>query len=474
MKKFDVLVIGAGPAGYVAAIRSAQLGFVTACVDAWVGKDGKPSPGGTCLNAGCIPSKAWLESSEYYYEITHKLGAHGIRAGEVSLDVPTMANRKDKIVDSLTKGIGALFKKNKITFIPGKARLLPGLKVEVSPTTGSTESTETIEATNIIIATGSVPRHIPNVLIDDQFIFDSSGALDFQSVPRKLVIIGAGVIGLELGSVWRRLGSDVVLLEAMDTFLAMADDQIAQESTKEFKRQGLDIRLGARVLSATPRDNAVVVQYQDESGNHAIECDRVIVAVGRKPMLNGLDAEKIGLELDERGYIHVDEYCATNLPNIFAIGDVVRGPMLAHKGSEEGVMVAERIAGEETRLNHDTIPWVVYTAPEIAWVGKTEKQLKASARKFKTGVFPLAASGRAKAMGVSSGLIKIIADAKTDRILGVHMIAPGASELIAEAVVAMEFAASAEDLSRIVHAHPSISEAIHEAALAVQGRPIHI
>ena len=472
MKKFDVLVIGAGPAGYVAAIRSAQLGQMTACVDAWVGKDGKPALGGTCLNVGCIPSKAWLESSEYYYEALHKLGSHGIKASEISLDVPAMAARKDKVVSQLTKGVESLFKKNKVTWIPGRARLQPGQRIEVTPTGGG--DTETIEAAHIIIATGSVPRHIPNVLIDDRHIFDSSGALDFQSVPRKLVIIGAGVIGLELGSVWKRLGSDVILLEAMDSFLAMADDQIATESQKEFKRQGLDIRLGTRVLSATPGENGVVVQYQDEAGDHALTCDRVIVAVGRKPELAGLGAAEVGLELDERGYIHVDEHCGTNLPNVYAIGDVVRGPMLAHKGSEEGVMVAERIAGQETRLNHDTIPWVIYTAPEIAWVGKTEKQLKAAARKFKTGVFPLAASGRAKAMGITSGLVKIIADEKTDRILGVHMIAPTASELIAEAVVAMEFAASAEDLSRIVHAHPSISEALHEAALSVHGRSLHI
>lgn len=474
MKKFDVLVIGAGPAGYVAAIRAAQLGKITACVDAWVGKDGKPALGGTCLNVGCIPSKAWLESSEHYHETLHMLGSHGIRVSEVSLDVAAMAARKDKIVTTLTKGVESLFKKNKVTWLPGKARLLPGQQVEIIPTAGKDAAPEVVEAENIIIATGSVPRHIPNVWIDNKFIFDSSGALDFTSVPSKMVIIGAGVIGLELGSVWKRLGSEVVLLEAMDTFMAMADDQIANEALKEFNRQGLDIRLGARVLSATPGEKTVVVKYQDDKGDHSLECDRVIVAVGRKPMLEGLEAERVGLELDERGYIHVDEYCGTNLPNMYAIGDVVRGPMLAHKGSEEGVMVAERIAGEEVRLNHDTIPWVVYTAPEIAWVGKSEKQLKAAARKFKTGVFPLAASGRAKAMGVTSGLVKVIADAKTDRILGVHIIAPAASELIAEAVVAMEFAASAEDLSRIVHAHPSISEALHEAALAVQGRPIHI
>jgi len=473
MRKFDVLVIGAGPAGYVAAIRAAQLGKTVACVDAWIGKDGKPALGGTCLNVGCIPSKAWLESSEYYYDVVHKLGAHGIQAGEVTLDVPAMAARKDRIVSTLTKGIESLFKKNSVTWIAGKARLLPGNKVEITPTEKKNAAPEPVDADHIIIATGSGPRHIPNVFIDDKLVFDSSGALDFTSVPKKLVIVGAGVIGLELGSVWKRLGSEVILLEAMDSFLAMADEQIASEAQKEFARQGLDIRLGARVLSAITKDKSVVVNYQDDKGDHAIDCDRVIVAVGRKPMLAGLDAEKVGLMLDERGYIHVDEHCGTNLPNVYAIGDVVRGPMLAHKGSEEGVMVAERICGQETRLNHDTIPWVIYTAPEIAWVGKTEKQLKATARKFKTGVFPLAASGRAKAMGVSSGLVKIIADAKTDRILGVHMIAPGASELIAEAVVAMEFKASAEDIARICHAHPSLSEATKEAALAVDKRTLN-
>lgn len=474
MKKYDVLVIGAGPAGYVAAIRCAQLGKITACVDAWIGKDGKPSLGGTCLNVGCIPSKAWLESSEHYHEVLYQFGAHGIKTGEVTLDVAAMKARKDKIVSSLTKGVEFLFKKNKVTWIPGRARLVPGNKAEITPTAGKNTELETVEAEHIIIATGSAPRHIPNVLIDDKFVFDSSGALDFTSVPRKLVIIGAGVIGLELGSVWKRLGSDVVLLEAMDSFLAMADDQIAAESQKEFKRQGLDIRLGTRVLSAKPKEDSVIVNYQDSAGDHALECDRVIVSVGRKPMLQGLGAQEVGIELDERGYINVDENCMTNRPNIYAIGDVVRGPMLAHKGSEEGVMVAERIAGQEAHLNHDTIPWVIYTSPEIAWVGKTERQLKAAARKYKCGVFPLAASSRAKAMGVTSGLVKMIADEKTDRVLGVHIIAPSASELIAEAVVAMEFGASSEDISRIVHAHPSISEAIHEAALAVQGRSLHI
>ncbi|MCB1070868.1 MAG: dihydrolipoyl dehydrogenase, partial [Kiritimatiellae bacterium] len=459
MKKVDVLVIGAGPAGYVCAIRAAQLGMTTACVDAWVGRDGKPALGGTCLNVGCIPSKAWLESSERYHELLHKVSAHGIKVKEVTLDVPAMAARKDKIVTTLTKGIEGLFKKNKVQWIPGVASFTSANTVEVKPSVGNGDP-ETVEAEHIIIATGSVPRNIANVDIDHQHIFDSSGALDFTEVPQRLVIIGAGVIGLELGSVWKRLGSEVILLEAMDSFLGMADQQIAGIARKEFQKLGLDIRLSCRVKSASVVEGQVQVRYQDDAGEHTIECDKLIVAVGRKPSLEGLNPRAADILLDERGYIHVDEHCMTSVPNIYAIGDVVRGPMLAHKGSEEGVMVAERLAGEETTIHYDIIPWVVYTSPEIAWVGKTEEQLKASARKYKVGVFPLAASGRAKAMEETAGLVKILADERTDLILGVHLIGPMASELIAEAVVAMEFGSSAEDLSRIVHAHPSISEAI--------------
>ncbi len=472
MKKYDVVVIGAGPAGYVCALRCAQLGMITACVDAWVGKDGKHALGGTCLNVGCIPSKAWLESSEHYYMLTRKLSAHGIRASEITLDVPAMAGRKDKVVKNLTDGIEFLFKKNKVTWLKGKASLLPDNQVHIHPVLEDDEEM-TVAAKNIVIATGSVPRDIPNVQIDGELIVDSSGALDFQSVPSRLCVIGAGVIGLELGSVWKRLGSEVILLEAMDSFLAMADEQIAKEARKEFDRQGLDIRLGTRVMSAEADKDHVVVRYQDGEGDHTIDCEKLIVAVGRKPNVEALNASAVGLLLDERGYIHVDDYCMTNLPNMYAIGDAVRGPMLAHKGQEEGVMVAERLAGEESFVNFDSVPWVIYTMPEIAWVGKTEKQLKAAARKYNVGVFPLSASGRAKAMEETSGLVKVIADAKTDRILGVHMIAPSASELIAEAVVAMEFAACSEDLARIVHAHPSISEAVHEAALDVHGRGLH-
>ena len=473
MNKFDVVVIGAGPAGYVAAIRAAQLGLNVACVDRTVGKDGKPSLGGTCLNVGCIPSKALLESSEHFHKTKHGLAAHGITVREMSLDVGAMIARKDKVVSQLTGGIQYLFKKNKITWLKGSGRLLPGKKVEVVPA-DKKEASEIVEAENIIIATGSDPRNIPNVTMDRDCIVDSSGALDFTEVPQKLGVIGAGVIGLELGSVWARLGSEVVLLEAMDSFLAMCDDNIAKIAHKEFTSQGLDIRLGCRVLSAKSSKKKVAVEYEDKDGAHSITFDKLVVAVGRKPCTDGLNCNEIGLLLDERGFIHVDEVCRTNIPGIFAVGDVTRGPMLAHKGSEEGVMVAERIKGESTRVNYETIPWVVYTDPEIAWVGKTEKQLKSAAREYKVGTFPLSASGRAQAMDATTGMVKVIADAKTDRILGIHIIGPNASELIAEAVVAMEFAASAEDLQRIVHAHPTISEAIHEAALAVDNHAIHI
>ena len=473
MSKFDVVVIGAGPAGYVAAIRCAQLGLNTAVVDRTIGKDGKPSLGGTCLNVGCIPSKALLESSEHFHKIKHGYDTHGITVSGLTLDVPAMIARKDRIVSTLTGGIQFLFKKNKITRLNGSGRLLPGKKVEVVPA-DKKEASTIVEADHIIIATGSEPRNIPNLAPDGECIFDSSGALDFTEVPQKLGIIGAGVIGLELGSVWARLGSDVVLLEAMDSFLAMCDEQIAKIAREEFTKQGLDIRLGCRVLSAKTAKKKVTIEYEDKNGAHTLTFDKLVVAVGRKPCTDNLNCNEVGLLLDERGFVHVDEVCRTNTPGIWAIGDVVRGPMLAHKGSEEGVMVAERIHGESARINYDTIPWVVYTAPEIAWVGKTEKQLKAAAREYKVGTFPLSASGRAQAMDDTTGMVKVIADAKTDRLLGVHIIGPNASELIAEAVVAMEFSASAEDLQRIVHAHPTISEAIHEAALDADKRAIHI
>jgi dihydrolipoamide dehydrogenase len=473
MKKFDVLVIGAGPAGYVAAIRCAQLGLSAACADKWVGKDGKPALGGTCLNAGCIPSKALLESSENYAHTLHGLEAHGIKVSGVKVDVSAMTARKDKIVQGLTRGVEMLFKKNGVAWLKGHARFKTPHEVEIAPAGPGGEG-ETVEATHVIIATGSSPRDIPNVPLDGRQIVDSADALDFTEAPKKLGVIGAGVIGLELGSVWKRLGAEVMLLEAMDTFLGMADGQIADTAFNEFKRQGLDIRLGTRVLSAKGGAKGVTVVYQDGAGDHTLSCDKLIVAVGRRPETDGLNAQAIGIQLDERGFIHVDEFCRTTVPGVYAVGDVVRGPMLAHKGSEEGVMVAERIAGQKTRMSYEHIPWVIYTSPEIAWVGKTEKELKAAAREYKTGVFPLSASGRARAMEQSVGMVKVISDAKTDRLLGVHMIAPTAAEMIAEAVVAMEFGASTEDIQRIVHAHPTISEAFHEAALAADGRSLHI
>ncbi len=468
---FDLVVLGAGPAGYVAAIRGAQLGMHVACIDRWVGKEDKPSLGGTCLNVGCIPSKALLESSEHFHRCRQDLKDHGITTGDVRMDVPAMIARKDKIVRGLAAGVSTLFAKNKVVSFAGTGRLLSGMRVEVSATTGG--QTEILEAKNILIATGSLPRDLDAVPTDGKIVVDSAGALDFASVPDKLGVIGAGVIGLELGSVWHRLGSQVVLLEAMDTFLPGADEQIADTAFKEMSRQGLDIRLGARVLSAKTGKTQVQVTYEDRDGKHTIDFSKLVVAVGRKPNTEGLNVNEVGLLLDERGYIHVDEFCRTNLPNIYAAGDVVRGPMLAHKGSEEGIMVVERIAGEKTRVNYDVIPWVIYTSPEIAWAGKTERQLRAAAREYKIGVFPLSANGRARAMGQITGLTKVLVDKRSDRILGVHIMAPMASEMIAEAVLAMEFGASAEDVQRTVHAHPSLSETTHEASLAADGRSIH-
>ena len=472
MKSFDVVVIGGGPAGYVAAIRAAQLGLSTALVDKYIGKNGEHVLGGTCLNVGCIPSKALLDSSEHYHRVLHKFGAHGIEAKEVSLDVSKMIARKDKIVSTLTQGVAGLMKKNKVTWLKGHGSLRPDMQVAIE--SSDNDHTETVKAANIILATGSVPRSLPNVTIDEEHIVDSSGALEFTEVPNRLGVIGAGVIGLELGSVWRRLGSEVVVLEAMDDFLSLTDEQIAKEALKEFKRQGLDIHMGARVKNANADADGVTIEYEDGEGAHTLSVDKLIVAVGRKPHTDGLNATEVDLMIDESGYVHVDEYCATNIPNIYAVGDVVRGPMLAHKGSEEGVMVAERIAGRKTKVNHDTIPWVIYTWPEIAWVGKTEAELKKSARDFVSGVFPMRASGRALAMEETVGMVKVIADAETDEILGVHIFGASASELIAEAVVAMEYRASAEDLACIVHAHPTVSEAVHEAALGVHNRAIHI
>lgn len=473
MQSFDVVVIGAGPAGYVCAIRAAQLGLKTACIDEWIGKSGSPSLGGTCLNVGCIPSKALLDSSEHFYRSKNDLASHGIKTGKIELDVKQMIQRKDDIVSKLTGGVEGLFKKNKVTWLKGHGRIAGPHKVDVVSEQDGHEE-ETVEAKTIVIATGSVPRQIPSVPIDDEYIVDSSGALDFTDVPERLGIIGAGVIGLEMGSVWSRCGSDVILLEALDDFLSLTDHEVSAMAAKEFKRQGLDIRLGARVKEASVKDGTVHVEYEDSEGVHKAEFDKLVVAVGRKPNTENLNLEEIELLTDESGYIDVDNFCRANIPYVYAVGDVVRGPMLAHKGSEEGVMVAERISGEKAQVNYDTIPWVIYTWPEIAWVGKTEADLVAQDKKFKTGVFPLKANGRALAMNEKTGMVKVLADEDTDEVLGVHIFAPFASELIAEAVVSMEYEASAEDLARTVHAHPTISEALHEASLAVDNRTLHI
>ncbi|MBN1441955.1 MAG: dihydrolipoyl dehydrogenase [Planctomycetes bacterium] len=473
METFDVVVIGAGPAGYVAAIRASQLGLRTACVDEWIGKDGESTLGGTCLNAGCIPSKALLDSSEHYYRLVHNIGAHGIKADNVRFDVKAMLERKDEIVRRLTRGVEGLFRKNNVTWFRGRGKLREGLKVEVEPRHEKHQKA-LLEARNIIIATGSVPRSLPMSPMDGRMIVDSSGALEFDEVPRRLGIVGAGVIGVELGSVWNRLGSDVVLLEATDEFLFFVDEEISKVALEEFSRQGLKIRLSARVLSAEARDGEVHVRYEDGDGKHDLAFDRLVVSVGRRPNTDGLDAEAVDLYIDESGFIKVDEGCRTSLPGIYAVGDVVRGPMVAHRGSEEGVMVAERIAGQKTTVNYGAIPWVIYTWPEIAWAGMTEKELREAGREYRAGRFPMRANGRAMAMEENTGLVKLLADAKTDELLGIHMFGPFASELIAEAVVALEYKASAEDIARTVHAHPTISEALHEAALAVDGRSLHM
>ena len=472
MDNFDVVVIGAGPGGYVAAIRAAQLGLSTACVDAWLDARGKPALGGTCLNVGCIPSKALLDSSHHYHNVRHLLPAHGIEAGDVKLDLGRMLARKDKVVRTLTRGVAGLLRKNKVESIAGRAALKGGGQVEVTPH-GSGER-RTLTARHIVLATGSVPIRIPVAEVDGDRIVDNEGALAFPEVPQRLGIIGAGVIGLELGSVWGRLGSEVTILEALDDFLPAADRRIAGEALKSLKRQGLDIRLGARVTGARPHGNAVLVGYEDAGGAHEYEFDRLVVAVGRRANTEGLDPAAAGVELDDHGRIVVDEHCRTTADGIWAIGDAVAGPMLAHKASEEGVAVAERIAGHAAHVDHDIVPWVIYTYPEIAWVGRTEAELDAAGIEHREGSFPFLASGRAQGSGETEGVVKVIADVATDRILGVHVFAANASELIAEAVVAMAFDASAEDIARTIHAHPTLAEAMHEAALALDGRAIHI
>jgi dihydrolipoamide dehydrogenase len=470
--KFDVVVIGAGPAGYVAAIRCAQLGLKTACVDAWLDEKNEPALGGTCLNAGCIPSKALLESSELFAHVRDQGGRHGLKVKGLELDLAAMMAHKNKVVGELTRGIAGLFKANGVTSFAGRGRLLAKKRVEVLEHGGG--NARLLEAGHVILAAGSKPVEIKAAPLDNKRIVDSTGALAFDSVPARLGVIGAGVIGLELGSVWRRLGATVVLLEAQEKFLTFADDQVAREAQKQFSAQGLDIRLGARVTACESRGDQVTVRYKDKNGDHEEIFDRLVVAVGRRPATDGLFAPETGLLLDEWGYVHVDGQCRTNLPDVYAVGDVVRGPMLAHKGMEEGVMVAEVIAGHAGAVNYDTIPAVVYTLPEIAWAGKNEQALKAAGAAYRVGMFPFAASGRAKAMGESGGFVKILVDAASDRLLGVHMIGPHCSELIAQAVLAMEFGASAEDIALTMFAHPTLSESVHEAALATAGRAIHI
>ncbi|MBX2886892.1 MAG: dihydrolipoyl dehydrogenase [Granulosicoccus sp.] len=468
---YDVIVIGGGPAGYVAAIRAAQLGMKTACVEQWINKQEKPALGGTCLNVGCIPSKALLESTELYESARHNFADLGINVGEVSLDVPKMINRKDQIVKELTGGIEMLFKQNGIDWLQGRGQLLADKKVKV---TAHDNSQNEYEANNVIIATGSVPIELSATPLHGNIVVDSAGALDWQSVPGKVCVIGAGVIGLELGSVWRRMGSEVVLLEAQDTFLPMVDAAIAREAQRSFAKQGLEIHLGTRVTGSTVNGKQVTVTYQNSDGEQEKVFDKLIVAVGRRAYTDEVCASEANIQQDERGLIHVDDYCETNIPGVHAIGDVVRGPMLAHKGSEEGVMVAERIAGEHSTLNYDVMPNVIYTHPEVAWVGKTEEQLKSDGVDYQVGSFPFAASGRAKAKGDTTGLVKIIRDKNNDRVVGAHLIGPSASELLAQSVLAMEFDATIEDIAHTIHAHPTLSEAMHEAALAADGRAIHI
>ena len=469
-KKYDVVVIGAGPAGYIAAIRAAQNGLSVACIDEWQNKDGRNAFGGTCLNAGCIPSKALLESSELYYRAQHEFKKHGITTGEVGIDIAGMQKRRAGIVRQLTGGIAGLLKANKVDGLVGHGKLLAGKKVEFTPVDGELQI---IDAEHVILASGSAPIDLGIAPFDQQFILDSWDALELDAIPERLGVIGAGVIGLELGSVWARLGAKVTIIEAMDNLLFMADRDIAKVAAKDFKQQGLDIKLGARLTGANVSNDVVSVSYEGKDGEHTFEVDKLVVAVGRKPVTDSLLADDSGIQLDDRGFIVVDDECRTRVKGVYAIGDCVRGPMLAHKGSEEGVMVADLIVGELAEVNYDVIPSVIYTAPEIAWVGLTEEQVKASGRPYKTGSFPFAASGRAKAMEQTSGMVKIISASDDDEILGVHIIGPMAGELIAEAVLALEFSASTEDLQRTIHAHPSLAEAIHEAALAVDNRALN-
>ena len=470
-KQFDVLVIGGGPGGYVAAIRAAQLGLSTACCESnpYADPKGEPRLGGTCLNVGCVPSKALLRSSELYEEAHHSFAVHGISAKGVAIDVPTMVGRKNTIVNQLTGGIRGLFKKNKVTALNGHGSFV-GKEGELYKVKVGAEE---VLAKHVIVATGSKPRHLPGIPVDNKVICDNEGALDFTAVPKRLGVIGAGVIGLELGSVWRRLGAEVTVLEALPDFMAFADQDVAKEALKLFTKQGLKINVGVKINKVTVGKKGVTLEYDGKDGAQKLECDKLIVSVGRIPNTDGLNGDAVGLKLNERGQVEVDGHCKTNLPNVWAVGDVVRGPMLAHKASEEGVVVAELIAGQAGHCNLETVPGVIYTHPEIAWVGKTEQQLKADGIAYKPGKVPFLANGRALGHGDASGFVKVLACAKTDRILGVHIIGVNASELIAEAVVAMEFAGASEDLGRICHAHPTLSEVMHEAALACDKRSLH-
>ena len=466
---FDVIVIGGGPAGYPAAIRAGQNKLSVACIDEWKNLDGSNAFGGTCLNAGCIPSKALLESSELFHRAKEELAVHGIRASGVALDLAQMQKRKAGIVRTMTQGILALFKGAGVVPLQGHGQLLPGKRVEFTSIDGTRRE---LSAKHVVLASGSAPIELPSAPFDGKRILDSWGALELEAVPKRLGVIGAGIIGLELGSVWRRLGSEVVVLEALPDFLAIADQQLAKEALRHFKKLGLDIRLGAKVTGAKVGDEGVTLSYTDSQGTQSLSVDKVVVAIGRRPYTKDLLAPGTGVELDERGFIKVDHECRTGADGIWAVGDCVRGPMLAHKGKEEGAMVADLIAGRYAEVNYKTVPSVIYTAPEIAWVGLTEEQVKASGRPYKTGVFPFLASGRARAMEQAQGFAKIVAAQDDDEILGVHIIGPLAGELIAEAVLAMEYSASSEDIQRTIHAHPTLSEAVHEAALAVDKRAI--
>ena len=472
-KQFDVVVIGGGPGGYIAAIRAAQLGFNAACIDEWKNDKGGPAPGGTCTNVGCIPSKALLQSSEHFEHAGHGFADHGISMSDLKIDIAKMIGRKDTVVKQNNDGILYLFKKNKVTFFHGRGSFVAAkdgaYEIKVA---GAAE--ETITAKHVIVATGSNARQLPGAPFDETNILSNDGALRIPAVPKKLGVIGSGVIGLEMGSVWRRLGAEVTILEALPAFLGAADESVAKEAAKVFKKQGLNIELGVKITSVDNDKSGVTVKYTDAKGaEQTLAVDKLIVSIGRVANTIGLNPEAVGLKLDERGAVVVDDECKTNLPNVWAIGDVVRGPMLAHKAEEEGVAVAERIAGQHGHVNFNTIPWVIYTSPEIAWVGRTEQQLKADGVAYKAGQFPFLANGRARALGDTTGFVKFLADAKTDEILSVHIIGPMASKLISEAVVAMEFKASAEDIARICHAHPSLSEATKEAALAIDKRTLN-